>query len=90
MTAGLLEGFAGAGAAGSVLLLAATSDDEVAELAAYWEGKGLTPAASSWGSARCSRATSRASSSSDPGSPPGTADRPPAAYPDALAPRKPR
>ncbi len=81
-TAGLLEGFAGAGASDSVLLLAASAatiagslsiggarwaeeaaerdaqlelaseeaaqlaanpDDEVAELAAYWEGKGLTP-----------------------------------------------
>ncbi|HWK91489.1 MAG TPA: VIT1/CCC1 transporter family protein [Luteimicrobium sp.] len=81
-TAGLLEGFAGAGASDSVLLLAASAatlagslsiggarwaeeaaerdaqlelaneeaaqlaanpDDEIAELAAYWEGKGLTP-----------------------------------------------
>lgn len=80
-TAGLLEGFAGAGASDSVLLLAASAatlagslsiggarwaeeaaerdaqlelaneeaaqlaanpDDEIAELAAYWEGKGLT------------------------------------------------
>ncbi len=78
-TAGLLEGFAGAGASDSTLLLAASAatiagslsiggarwaerdaqlvlaaeeaaqlaanpDDEVAELAAYWEGKGLAPA----------------------------------------------
>ncbi|QFU96566.1 Fe(2+)/Mn(2+) transporter pcl1 [Luteimicrobium xylanilyticum] len=82
-TAGLLEGFAGAGASDSVLLLAASAatiagslsiggarwaeeaaerdaqlvlaaeeaaqlaanpDDEIAELAAYWERKGLTPA----------------------------------------------